>query len=92
MKLATWNVNSLAVRLPHVLDWLRASGTDVLCLQETKTPDERFPLAALQQAGYEAAFAGQPTYNGVAILTRRDTVGAPAERTSIGRRTCSCGP
>ena len=79
MKLATWNVNSLAVRLPHVLDWLRDSGTDVLCLQETKTPDERFPLDALRQAGFEAAFAGQPTYNGVAILTRRDTVGAPAD-------------
>ena len=79
MRLATWNVNSLNVRLPHVLDWLRAHPVDVLCLQETKLVDERFPQAALREAGYEAAFAGQPTYNGAAILSRRDTVGAPAD-------------
>ena len=79
MRLATWNVNSLKVRLPQVLDWLAANPVDVLCLQETKLRDEQFPKDALAEAGYEAAFAGQPTYNGVAILTRRETVGAPAE-------------
>lgn len=79
MKLATWNVNSLNVRLGHVLDWLRAVPVDVLCLQETKLTDERFPLQALQAAGYEAAFAGQPTYNGVAILTRTASVGPPQD-------------
>ncbi|MCM5571986.1 exodeoxyribonuclease III [Burkholderiaceae bacterium FT117] len=78
MKLATWNVNSLKVRLPQVLDWLAANPVDVLCLQETKLRDEQFPKDAIAEAGYEAAFAGQPTYNGVAILARRDTVGAPA--------------
>ncbi len=79
MKIATWNVNSLKVRLPHVLDWLAQTGTDVLCLQETKLTDDKFPVAALTEAGYEVAFSGQPTYNGVAILTKRDTVGAPTE-------------
>ncbi len=78
MKLATWNVNSLKVRLPHVVDWLRANPVDVLCLQETKLRDEQFPHAALAEIGYASAFAGQPTYNGVAILARRDTVGEPA--------------
>lgn len=75
MKIATWNVNSLKVRLPQVLDWLSTTGTDVLCLQETKLVDPKFPLAELSEAGYEAVFSGQPTYNGVAILTRRETVG-----------------
>lgn len=79
MKLATWNVNSLKVRLPQVLDWLAATGVDVLCLQETKLVDAKFPVAELAAAGYEVAFSGQPTYNGVAILTRRDTVGAPQD-------------
>ena len=72
MRLATWNVNSLNVRLAHVLDWLRAHPVDVLCLQETKLVDERFPAAALADAGYRAVFSGQPTYNGVAILWRAD--------------------
>lgn len=70
MKVATWNVNSLKVRLPHVLDWLSSNQPDVLCLQETKLEDSLFPLAALQQAGYLAVFSGQKTYNGVAILSR----------------------
>jgi len=78
MQIATWNVNSLKVRLPQVLDWLAATRIDVLCLQETKLTDDRFPADALAQAGYDSAFAGQPTYNGVAILTRRASVGAPA--------------
>lgn len=70
MKIATWNVNSLRVRLPHVLDWLTTHQPDVLALQETKTVDETFPADALLNAGYQAAFAGQKTYNGVALLSR----------------------
>jgi exodeoxyribonuclease-3 len=69
VKLATWNVNSLNVRLPHVLDWLRENPVDVLCLQETKQEDSKFPFEALKQAGYNAAHSGQKTYNGVAILS-----------------------
>lgn len=70
MKLATWNVNSLNVRLPHVLDWLRDNQPDVLCLQETKQEDSKFPYETLKEAGYEAIHIGQKTYNGVAILSR----------------------
>jgi exodeoxyribonuclease-3 len=70
MKLATWNVNSLKVRLPHVLDWLAANPVDVLCLQESKQQDSDFPQAELLAAGYHAVFSGQKTYNGVAILSR----------------------
>ena len=70
MKFATWNVNSLNVRLPHVLDWLRDNQPDVLCLQETKQEDSKFPYEALIEAGYESAHIGQKTYNGVAILSR----------------------
>ncbi|NOT14614.1 MAG: exodeoxyribonuclease III [Methylotenera sp.] len=72
MKLATWNVNSLNVRLPHVLDWLRDNVPDVLCLQETKQEDSKFPYAALKEAGYNAIHSGQKTYNGVAILSRHE--------------------
>ena len=77
MQLATWNVNSLAVRLPQVLDWLAANPVDLLCLQELKLTDDKFPHDALQAAGYTAAAFGQKTYNGVAILSRhplRDVV------------------
>jgi exodeoxyribonuclease-3 len=70
MRIATWNVNSLKVRLPQVLDWLAANQPDVLCLQELKQEDSQFPLAALQQAGYQAVCSGQKTYNGVAILSK----------------------
>jgi len=70
VKLATWNVNSLNVRLPHVLDWLRDNQPDVLCLQETKQEDSKFPYDALKEAGYQAIHSGQKTYNGVAILSR----------------------
>ncbi len=70
MKLATWNVNSLKVRLPHVLQWLADTSIDILCLQETKTIDSKFPVAEIEAAGYQVAFSGQPTYNGVAILSR----------------------
>ena len=70
MKLATWNVNSLAVRLPQLLDWLAANPVDVIVLQETKLTDEKFPHAELAAAGYAAQWFGQKTYNGVALLTR----------------------
>lgn len=70
MKLATWNVNSLAVRLPQVLDWLAANPVDLLALQETKLTDDKFPHAALAEAGWQAVAFGQRTYNGVALLTR----------------------
>ncbi len=73
MKIATWNVNSLAIRLPQVLDWLAAHPVDVLCLQELKLTDDKFPLEALAAAGYaQCAVFGQKTYNGVALLSRHD--------------------
>lgn len=90
MKIATWNVNSLKVRLPHVLDWLAAERPDALCLQETKTEDGGFPFAALEAAGYRAIHNGQKTYNGVAILARsepadvaRDLPGFPDEQKRV---------
>ncbi|MBH2020362.1 MAG: exodeoxyribonuclease III [Burkholderiales bacterium] len=70
MKIATWNINSLTVRLPQVLDWLAANPVDVLCLQELKLSDDKFPLKELEAAGYQSAVFGQKTYNGVAILSR----------------------
>lgn len=70
MKIASWNVNSLRVRLEQVLDWLQQNPVDVLGLQETKLPDEDFPREALEAAGYRVVFSGQKTYNGVALLTR----------------------
>ncbi|MGH8761889.1 MAG: endonuclease/exonuclease/phosphatase family protein, partial [Nitrosospira sp.] len=70
MKIATWNVNSLKVRLPQVLDWLATNQPDVLCLQETKLQDENFPIAAIAAAGYHTIYIGQKTYNGVALLSK----------------------
>jgi len=70
MKIASWNVNSLNVRLPHVERWCAEASPDVLALQETKLEDAKFPVAALEAAGYRSAFSGQKTYNGVAILSR----------------------
>jgi exodeoxyribonuclease-3 len=70
VKLATWNVNSLRIRLAHLLDWLAAAKPDVMCLQETKIEDEKFPAGELAAAGYRAVFCGQKSYNGVAILAR----------------------
>ncbi|HTE14857.1 MAG TPA: exodeoxyribonuclease III [Burkholderiales bacterium] len=75
MRIATWNVNSLKVRLPHVVDWLAKHQPDVLCLQETKTEDAKFPLEPIAQTGYQVVFSGQKTYNGVALLSRN----APTE-------------
>lgn len=79
MRLATWNVNSLNVRLPHVLDWLEKNPVEVLCLQETKQQDADFPRAELLAAGYHTVFSGQKTYNGVAILSR-----VPLEDVQLG--------
>lgn len=79
VKIATWNVNSLNVRLGHVLDWLAAEPVDVLGLQETKLVNEKFPADALREAGYVSVFSGQRTYNGVALLCRAETVGEPAD-------------
>jgi exodeoxyribonuclease-3 len=79
MKLATWNVNSLTVRLPQVIDWLKAQealgaehAIDVLALQELKMSDDKFPLAAFTEAGYHAQWFGQKTYNGVALISRSE--------------------
>ena len=74
MKLATWNVNSLAVRLPQLLEWLAANPVDALVLQETKLTDDKFPHAEIEAAGYAVQWFGQKTYNGVALLSR-----SPAE-------------
>jgi exodeoxyribonuclease-3 len=71
MKLATWNVNSLAVRLPQLLEWLSANPVDALVLQETKLTDDKFPHAEIEAAGYQVQWFGQKTYNGVALLSRQ---------------------
>ena len=79
MKLATWNVNSIRARELLVIDWLRRNEPDVLCLQETKVVDDDFPTDELQRLGYSVAMAGQRTYNGVAIVSRR-----PLHEVSVG--------
>ncbi|HEX4873031.1 MAG TPA: exodeoxyribonuclease III [Nevskiaceae bacterium] len=71
MKIATWNVNSLRVRLPHLLDWLASAEPDVLGIQETKCEDAQFPYPALAEAGWQVVHNGQKTYNGVALLSRQ---------------------
>lgn len=70
LTVASWNVNSITVRLAQVIDWLNVHRPDVLCLQETKIPDERFPKAAIEAVGYQVVYSGQKAYNGVAILSR----------------------
>lgn len=75
MKLASWNVNSLKIRLPQLLEWLESRGPDVVCLQETKLEDANFPRLEIEAAGYHVAFSGQKTYNGVALLAKE----APGE-------------
>lgn len=72
MQLATWNVNSLAVRLPQLLDWLSANPVDAIVLQETKLTDDKFPFAEIEAAGYQVSFFGQKTYNGVALLSKTE--------------------
>ena len=79
LKIASWNVNSLRVRLPHLLRWLGAAQPDLVGLQETKTTDDKFPVEALHAAGYRVVFAGQPTYNGVATLIRDSQFQEPVE-------------
>jgi len=69
-KLASWNVNSLTIRLEHVLTWLETMDIDVLALQETKMIDEKFPLATFAERGYHVVYSGQKTYNGVAVISR----------------------
>jgi exodeoxyribonuclease-3 len=72
MKIASWNVNSLKVRLPHLEEWLKAAAPDVVALQEIKLEDHAFPAAAIEAAGYRAVWSGQKTYNGVALLSRSE--------------------
>jgi exodeoxyribonuclease-3 len=79
VKIATWNVNSLRVRLPQVLDWLAAESPDVLALQETKVPDADFPASAFADAGYEVSYNGQKTYNGVATVYRGEAANAQTD-------------
>jgi len=79
MKIASWNVNSLKVRLPQVLDWMEHQRPDALGLQETKLTDEKFPIEAIRQAGYHVAYAGQPTYNGVALIAREEPLDVVTE-------------
>ena len=74
MKIATWNVNSLKVRLPHVLEWLAANEPDVLVLQEIKQVTEAFPTEELAAAGYQSIASGQKTYNGVAVISRSEAL------------------
>lgn len=76
MKIASWNVNSLKVRLPHLLEWLAVAQPDVLALQETKLTDEDFPHAEIAAAGYRALANGQKAYNGVALLSRVEAIDA----------------
>ncbi|HEY9713869.1 MAG TPA: exodeoxyribonuclease III, partial [Chroococcales cyanobacterium] len=71
MILATWNVNSINVRLEQLIEWLKTAKPDVVCLQETKIVDEKFPQARLEELGYHSAYWGQKTYNGVAILSNK---------------------
>src|SRR3546814_16304286 len=81
MKIASWNVNSLNVRLPHLEQWLRDAQPDVLGLQESKLADEKFPEAVLAGHGYRSEFSGQKTYNGLAIRARDSSV--PDSQTRI---------
>ncbi|MDH3646470.1 MAG: exodeoxyribonuclease III [Gammaproteobacteria bacterium] len=79
MKIATWNVNSLRVRLQHVCDWLQEHEPDILGLQETKLPDHDFPADAFFDLGYECRFSGQKTYNGVALIFKTDRLSSPTD-------------
>ncbi len=83
MKITSWNVNSLKVRLDQVLDWMNANQPDVIGLQETKLTDENFPEKAIQEAGYHSAFTGQATYNGVALLSREPAEDVRADITGF---------
>ncbi|HKV41429.1 MAG TPA: exodeoxyribonuclease III [Blastocatellia bacterium] len=93
MKIATWNVNSIRIRLPRLLAWLSRVEPDVLCLQETKVVDDDFPYLDLRSIGYHCLINGQKTYNGVAILSREEGVGPvrdlPGDGPDDGRRVVS---
>ena len=86
MKIAAWNVNSLKVRLPHLTDWLAKTRPDIVCLQELKLEDPKFPRAELEAAGYQAAVSGQKTYNGVAILARAGLSDVSVRNARLRRR------
>jgi exodeoxyribonuclease-3 len=101
MRIATWNINSITARLPRLLGWLESSGTDVLCVQETKCSDEQFPYDELRELGYEAAVNADGRWNGVALISRvglADVVkglpGGPAYEAVQEPRAVSatCGP
>src|SRR3546814_6714901 len=79
MKIASWNVNSLNVRRPHLQQWLGQCQPDIVALQETKLEDHKFPDSELAELGYRSVFAGQNTYNGVAIVSR-----SPASDVQVG--------
>lgn len=83
LKLATWNVNSIRVRLAQVLDWLQAESPDILAVQETKTMDEMFPGTDFRQLGYKFVCSGQKTYNGVAIISKHSAVDVVTELPSF---------
>lgn len=83
MKIASWNVNSLKVRLPQVLDWLAAHGPDVLALQETKLADDQFPVDAFSGTGWHVAYSGQKTYNGVALVSRAQPADVVTDRQGL---------
>lgn len=99
MRIATWNVNSVLARLPRLLDWLRATAPDVVCLQETKAPDDAFPAAQVGGLGYEVAAHGDGRWNGVAVLSRvgltdvrrglADEPGYPAAEARAVAATCA---
>ncbi|AGF46838.1 exodeoxyribonuclease III [Candidatus Kinetoplastibacterium desouzaii TCC079E] len=74
MNIATWNVNSLRLRLPQIINWLLINNIDILCLQETKTPDDKFPYDAFEEVGYKSYFYGQKSYNGVAIISKYEAL------------------
>jgi len=90
MIIASWNVNSITVRLPHLLDWLAQHKPNVMCIQETKATDEKFPREAIEQAGYHCEFYGEKAYNGVAIISDRAPTrvqkGFPGEPEAASRR------
>jgi len=79
MKIVSWNVNSLNVRLPHLLEYLASDKPDIVAIQETKLPDEKFPAADIEAAGYRVIFSGQKTYNGVAIVSRNEATDPVAD-------------
>ncbi len=70
MKIATWNVNSIKVRIPHLMEWVKQANPDIVLLQELKTTEEQFPRMAIDELGYNVGVVGQKTYNGVAILSK----------------------